>query len=132
MELTNARPMTSRTHRIHQLLHTLWTKAVGSSTYAKNEWTELQRLLMEEVEFFPFLPDHILTPSDGYSLDDFKRELEATQDDPPTPVLPMQPLRLEAPTHREDDATWPATPRRSTPHREDEPPATPPSRSEPS
>ena len=28
--------------RIHQLLHILWTKAVGTAQYNKKEWLELE------------------------------------------------------------------------------------------
>lgn len=108
--------MTSKGRRIHHLLHTLWTKAVGTDSYAKREWTELQRLLLEETELCPFLPDGVLTPSDGYSLEDFQEA--------PTPVLPMERPLLEPPTYLKNDETWPATPRLPMPRREDEPPST--------
>jgi len=29
----------------HTLLHTLWTKAVGTDKYSKTEWQQLERLL---------------------------------------------------------------------------------------
>lgn len=29
----------------HTTLHTLWTKAVGTDTYVKSEWMELQRAI---------------------------------------------------------------------------------------
>jgi hypothetical protein len=30
---------------LHRLLHTLWTKAVGTPTYNKKEWQELEAWL---------------------------------------------------------------------------------------
>ena len=32
---------------IHKIFHTLWTKAVGTDTYDKKEWIELERSLAE-------------------------------------------------------------------------------------
>lgn len=29
----------------HRLLHTLWTKAVGTSDYDKSEWRQLEEIL---------------------------------------------------------------------------------------
>jgi hypothetical protein len=33
---------------IHKLLHTLWTKAVGSETYNKKEWNRLDELIHDQ------------------------------------------------------------------------------------
>lgn len=35
------------TERLHELLHNLWTKAVGTPNYNKKLWIELQQILDE-------------------------------------------------------------------------------------
>ena len=32
-------------NEIHRLFHTLWTKAVGSETYNKKEWNQLDTVI---------------------------------------------------------------------------------------
>jgi hypothetical protein len=34
-----------RSKRVHELLHRLWTKAVGTPDYAKEEWMDLEKEL---------------------------------------------------------------------------------------
>jgi len=35
---------------IHALFHKLWTKAVGTESYVKTEWIELERKIIELVK----------------------------------------------------------------------------------
>ena len=34
--------------KCHELLHTLWSKAVGTPDYVKSEWMELEKLLVNQ------------------------------------------------------------------------------------
>jgi len=41
--------------KIHHLLHTLWTKAVGTSSYSKKEWKELEHQVEDLIANNPIL-----------------------------------------------------------------------------
>lgn len=44
---------------VHRLLHTLWTRAVGTSTYVKADWTELDNGIRELVRQHDALEDRL-------------------------------------------------------------------------